>query len=70
MCPTKNCLDFLYPTSHRAAQQFCMQSFLPEKMSDCQIGFSTPLEIFKKKSSAQFLSQKDKKPLLLLTNHW
>ena len=48
MCPTKNCLDFLYPTSHRAAQQFCMQSFLPEKMSDCQIGFSTPLEIFKK----------------------
>ena len=46
MCPTKNCLDFLYPTSHRAAQQFCMQSFLPEKMSDCQIGFSTPLEIW------------------------
>ena len=47
MCRTKkNCLDFLYPTSHRAAQQFCMQSFLPEKMSDCQIGFSTPLEIW------------------------
>ena len=54
----KNCLDFLYPTSHRAAQQFCMQSFLPEKMSDCQIGFSTPLEIFKKKVARNFYLKK------------
>ena len=51
----------------RIAQQhayFCMQSFLPEKkMSDCQIGFSTQLEIrgvkknSSKKSRAIFISR-------------
>ena len=68
----------------RIAQQhayFCMQSFLPEKkkMSDCQIGFSTQLEIrgVKKNSSKKFsrnfyLKNIEKQLLIskwLLTNH-
>ena len=77
-----NCRDFAYPTPHRTTTRIFLHakfSARKKKMSDCQIGFSTQLEIrgVKKNSSKKFsrnfyLKNIEKQLLIskwLLTNH-